>query len=955
MEAYSDLVHEVAGGRMEIFHLIRKGVRADILARVGGRGRAGPFPDCNWIEKSPRVIFWGWFPDSTLVCVSRNIEDSWGVPADSIKGARWIEFVQSPAERRLAEEFLRKAVRGDASAPQRFSLTLPGDRLGRFLIHNVPPEVCGNAKVRGSLLVDVSAEERESAKALHLDRTLSSVFGQDPVPMVVFRKDGTMITGNRRMTRLLDRFSRLSGNNVFEVLDGARERRQTAAILEEVPADAAVPVTLAVRDPFSAGTRTVNGRLRRCRWKETEAFLFALGSGRSVGEPRPGRRVARRRLSDGAGLLFRSGGEASYAHLTDDEQTNQQVSLLARAYGATRGYVFEYHSDLDLLSNTVEWCADGVEPQIDGLQHHRFSRDTPWWFGLMNRGSPVLAPSIANLPPEACLEKGILEAQDIKGLAAFPLWKDGKLSGFVGMDFDRSFTAFDPRLLEDLATCARTVREKRDLLSTSEDRASKLLLMGEFFRRAEIAVYRWDCAEDVATLSCDAADILRLPTRSGSSLPKARDWLLRHVHPDDRPAVAEALRQFLTAGGESTRMTYRFTHDFETFMTVEHRLFVAERDERGVPSRAMTFLQRVSTESGHGGHPAAETFQDRGGEFIARLAHDLKTPLHLLENLRKEKGDEASFDSAFSDHVRRIRSIIELAEEYSTDNEPVCEVVPLHRIEERISGAFRDCGHSGGPVIEADPGLPGSISIDLSWVVGILRLLVGAMARRTRDGFRKLGISLVPIDERRGWLTIEIGTEWADRPELGLLCSFRENLLSLGGEGSVPELELALHRLVLIGGKSEILEGGLAVSIPCEVVSWNPENRTMEQRGDISSVLLVEDHDLIRKVTYRQLEKAGFDVTAVANGREAVSWLKRNPADVVLLDIQMPVMNGFQFLDHYWLPDFEPHRAKKGVYVVSALEGSKNRRELEQYPILGFLSKPFSVESFVRELQSVQG
>jgi len=66
-----------------------------------------------------------------------------------------------------------------------------------------------------------------------------------------------------------------------------------------------------------------------------------------------------------------------------------------------------------------------------------------------------------------------------------------------------------------------------------------------------------------------------------------------------------------------------------------------------------------------------------------------------------------------------------------------------------------------------------------------------------------------------------------------------------------------------------------------------------EQRGG-SRILLAEDNIINQKVVVHMLEKYGHDVRVVANGRECLDALEREPFDLVFMDIQMPVMTGYE-------------------------------------------------------------
>ena len=64
----------------------------------------------------------------------------------------------------------------------------------------------------------------------------------------------------------------------------------------------------------------------------------------------------------------------------------------------------------------------------------------------------------------------------------------------------------------------------------------------------------------------------------------------------------------------------------------------------------------------------------------------------------------------------------------------------------------------------------------------------------------------------------------------------------------------------------------------------------------MKTCLVVDDSRVIRKVSRRILEDLGFEVAEAADGVEALAWCTAVMPDVILLDWQMPVMDGLQFL-----------------------------------------------------------
>ena len=102
-------------------------------------------------------------------------------------------------------------------------------------------------------------------------------------------------------------------------------------------------------------------------------------------------------------------------------------------------------------------------------------------------------------------------------------------------------------------------------------------------------------------------------------------------------------------------------------------------------------------------------------------------------------------------------------------------------------------------------------------------------------------------------------------------------------------------------------------------------------------VLVVEDDHLIRQVIAEALEEEGFQVVEAANGREALENLKTVRPALILLDLMMPVMNGWEFR-RAQLED--PAIADVPVVVLSALKDHTVDAEKS-------FTKPFDLEDLL--------
>lgn len=116
-------------------------------------------------------------------------------------------------------------------------------------------------------------------------------------------------------------------------------------------------------------------------------------------------------------------------------------------------------------------------------------------------------------------------------------------------------------------------------------------------------------------------------------------------------------------------------------------------------------------------------------------------------------------------------------------------------------------------------------------------------------------------------------------------------------------------------------------------------------------ILIVDDSPLLRATARRAVLQAGVEpanVREAQNGKEALDALAKEPADVVLLDINMPVMDGFQFVER---KAQEPSLANVKVALVTT-EGNKKRLErMTQLGVTHYLRKPFEPE----ELRALVG
>jgi two-component system, chemotaxis family, chemotaxis protein CheY len=109
-------------------------------------------------------------------------------------------------------------------------------------------------------------------------------------------------------------------------------------------------------------------------------------------------------------------------------------------------------------------------------------------------------------------------------------------------------------------------------------------------------------------------------------------------------------------------------------------------------------------------------------------------------------------------------------------------------------------------------------------------------------------------------------------------------------------------------------------------------------------VLIVDDSSVMRKILERSLRQAGVELSSVfhaGNGAEALAVLAENPVDLILCDINMPVMDGLEFVKQ--LPGVE--NAKGAPVIMITTEGSESHVvQALSAGAKGYIRKPFTPE-----------
>ncbi|WP_297903910.1 Hpt domain-containing protein [Metallibacterium sp.] len=117
-------------------------------------------------------------------------------------------------------------------------------------------------------------------------------------------------------------------------------------------------------------------------------------------------------------------------------------------------------------------------------------------------------------------------------------------------------------------------------------------------------------------------------------------------------------------------------------------------------------------------------------------------------------------------------------------------------------------------------------------------------------------------------------------------------------------------------------------------------------------VMVVDDSITMRKVTSRVLERVEMDVITAKDGVDALERLQERTPDVMLLDIEMPRMDGYELATHM---KNDPRLKRVPIIMITSRSGEKHRQRALEIGVERYLGKPYQEADLLRNVQEVLG
>ncbi len=121
-------------------------------------------------------------------------------------------------------------------------------------------------------------------------------------------------------------------------------------------------------------------------------------------------------------------------------------------------------------------------------------------------------------------------------------------------------------------------------------------------------------------------------------------------------------------------------------------------------------------------------------------------------------------------------------------------------------------------------------------------------------------------------------------------------------------------------------------------------------------LLITDDNAHIIEVLQRRLKLEGFDVVTASDGEEALLKIQSEDPDIVLLDLMMPKMNGFEVLNEIKrINEIELNRTRPVIFISAKDESEAKEEGLVLTETEYYLNKPCSIEEILGAIRKMIG
>jgi signal transduction histidine kinase/CheY-like chemotaxis protein len=455
------------------------------------------------------------------------------------------------------------------------------------------------------------------------------------------------------------------------------------------------------------------------------------------------------------------------------------------------------------------------------------------------------------------------------------------------------------------------------------------------------------------------------------------------VHPADLPAAQAEWARY-ERDGTPFRATFRMMQPDGPHVWVQSATELV-RGEDGTVERTVGVLRNIDKQKRSEialarARDAAEAANRAKSEFLANMSHEIRTPLNGVMGVAS-----ALSRTALGPNQREMVGLIESSAQ--TLESLLSDVLDLARVESGrlvlasepfdLRRCLADVGALFQPsaeaksldlIVEPAPDLEGAFLGDAARIRQVLSNLVANAVKFTPAGQVRIGASALRTPQgvdARIWVK-DTGIGFDAETKSRLFGRFEQADGSITRRYGGTGLGLAISRSLAerMGGSLEadaapgqgatftlslplVRSAAPALAEPLPGAAGEPP---CEAQAALR-VLLAEDHPTNRRVVQLILESAGVELTCVEDGAQAVEAWDRGDFDLVLMDMQMPVMDGLTAMRRIRAEEAARGLPPTQIFALTANAMPEHADASRAAGADGHLTKPISADSLFRTVE----
>jgi DNA-binding response OmpR family regulator len=118
----------------------------------------------------------------------------------------------------------------------------------------------------------------------------------------------------------------------------------------------------------------------------------------------------------------------------------------------------------------------------------------------------------------------------------------------------------------------------------------------------------------------------------------------------------------------------------------------------------------------------------------------------------------------------------------------------------------------------------------------------------------------------------------------------------------------------------------------------------------MKNILLIDDDEIIQKVLFKVLQQQGYHVVAGKDGRDGLEKLNEMKFDIVITDIMMPYLNGFELIQSL---KTHPNSIDSKVVVISSVTHQDSINDSMNLGVDVYIPKPIVIDAFIAKIKQL--